>query len=140
MTDRHDDDYDKELLALRLYGELDPAEERALATRVAESSALQAYAAELEAGLGAVLRAPRPADLPAGWHERLRAEIAAEPSGRPWLGALVGFAAGVLVTALLLAPDAPTERREVPAFRRAEPPPPAATRGAASQLASYVGR
>jgi anti-sigma factor RsiW len=132
-----------ELLALRLYGELDAAAAAELDAHLHACAACRRLERELGAGLGALAPGPAADDLPAGWEERLRGRLADAPRGR---GALLrlfapaaAFAAGVLVTAALRpAPPRPGPTQAPPvaaaAFERESPPPPAPFRG---QLARW---
>lgn len=106
-TTPHDHDALRELLALRLYDELDPAETTRLDAHLAECSACRAYDAELVAGLGSLRPVREDAALPADWRARLErsVEAAPRPAHRPhpaWTFA-AGLAAGLLAMALLRA-------------------------------------
>jgi predicted anti-sigma-YlaC factor YlaD len=147
-------DHDKfrELLCLRLYGETDETERRALDEHLTGCADCRAYASELERGLGALpgRRAVRD-DLPAGWRERL-GEVARTRPGRGRLLAFVaGLAAGIAVALALRAPSASQEhstpRTEVaelaglpPFILRAEAPPMASVRGPFARLAELRAR
>jgi predicted anti-sigma-YlaC factor YlaD len=100
----HDDSihtYMRELLALRLYGELDDAGRARLDDHLTHCAACRAFDVELERGLGQLASAVPERDLPSGWRERLERQVA-QPALRTWrpsfgLGAVAGLAAGVLI-------------------------------------------
>jgi anti-sigma factor RsiW len=155
----------RELLALRLYDELDDGERRRLEGHLARCPACRAAEVELRAGLGRLIVDAAPAELPADWAERLHEEVAtAEGSAaivhRPgwWrlagerpvaAAAVVGFAAGVLFAWLVAtggaAPagvedrlDRGAEVASASGFRRADPPPLAARGGGLTPLATWL--
>lgn len=114
MTTDHETDHEtwRELLALRLYDELDPEEAARLAHHLAGCAACRDEAAAIERGLGSLIpREHREADepateLPADLARRtaeLAGAIDLQPAGgasagaRTWMAALVGFAAGALL-------------------------------------------
>jgi hypothetical protein len=120
-----------ELLALRLYGELDPSESARLDAHLKVCGACRTFAGELEHGLGALaLSAPEAAagaDLPAGWRARLDAAVRPAPRARPLLVFAAGLAAGLCAMALA---------------RGAPPLPPGGTTApsAALHLSTNAGR
>lgn len=131
----------RELLALRLYDELDEDESRDLDAHLSDCAECRAYASELESGLGVLAKqGPVVNDLPDGWMDRLRTEVQQIPAPlhRPWIIAAASFAAGVLLTLVLNAPEVPANetptRAPSASFERAEPPAPAPTRGRFTQL------
>lgn len=123
------DDRGRELLALRLYGELDADEARELDALLAADAALRDYADALAAGLGRVprLAPPEAPAFVAPPHERRR-----------WLPLAAAFAAGVLVTLVVDAlrpPAAPAPRPDGPAaFGRDTPPVEAPVTGRFARL------
>lgn len=130
---------DRELLVLHLYGELDPEEAAALESRLAASPELAAFAAELQTGLGAFVRADgTDADLPTGWRERLDGSLEARPIA--WGAVAVGLAAGLLLSLLFprSAPEVPTRPGAGPAFVLAQPPPLSTTKGPLARLGAYL--
>jgi anti-sigma factor RsiW len=142
----------RELLCLRLYGETDETERRALDEHLAGCADCRAYALELEQGLGA-LRARRAErdDLPAGWRERLGEVAHARLSRGRLLAFVAGLAAGIAVAFALRTPPASQEhsmpRTEVaelaglpPFVLRAEAPPLASVRGPFARLAELRAR
>lgn len=143
----------RELLALRLYDELEAAESAALDAHLAGCAACRTFALELQAGLGRAPQGTAADDLPAGWSEALRARIGARPSAprpatrRPALLAFAsGLAAGLLVMAGWRARGEPSATPARPpaavetAFARATPPPLASGRGPLAQLAALERR
>ena len=136
----------QELLALRLYGELDPADGPRLDAHLAGCAACRALAGELERVLGALVPLSAPdGDLPAGWRERLSAaaQHARPARARPWLAFAAGLAAGMLCMALAqglgpatrdgasatnaavrTATNAPAEPAALPALESAPPRAP----------------
>jgi hypothetical protein len=98
----------RELLALRLYGELAPAEVERLEQHLATCAPCSAFGAELGAGSLAAMTCSCAAEygleLPADWRERL--DAAARPRlaarARPLLIFAAGLAAGLLIMALAL--------------------------------------
>jgi len=133
-----------ELLALRLYGELDAAAAAGLEAHLGECAACRRLERELGSGLGALVPASAADDLPASWQEGLRARLGGAPRRR---GALVGllapaaaFAAGLILMAALRPAQpqpAPTPVAVIAPFERESPPPPAPFRG---QLARWENR
>jgi anti-sigma factor RsiW len=90
----------RELLALRLYGELDLDERGELEHHLEACAACRAFAGELDRGLGRLVATPVSGDLPPGWGERLRAATSLgrrRPVASRWfgLGAAAGLAAGL---------------------------------------------
>ena len=143
----------RELLALRLYGELDPDQEAQLDTVLASSAEARELARELESVLGPLAaRVAEGDDLPAGWRERLveraRGESAPRRTWSPWLNAVTGFAAGLLAMWMIGLYAGGPSRIEVPGvtaeratrFERAEEPPPATGRGPIARLSDYTDR
>ncbi|MFN0243592.1 MAG: zf-HC2 domain-containing protein [Planctomycetota bacterium] len=105
---KHEDIHER--LALRLYGELDPAESRALDEHLRDCEECRQFASELEHGLGRVVAVRTSArdELPPDWAERLQAATrdvattAPRPSVAPerlspWWAAAAGIAAGLLL-------------------------------------------
>jgi len=145
-----------ELLALRLYGELDANDERRLARHLAECEECALFARDLEATLGAVKTADerlRRDELPADWDERLRAATRPPRSLRPLVAFVAGLAAGLLVTWTARPTPPPsvpvgepstrvaTSSDDEPSFvARTAPPPRATTPGQLGQLRAYIGR
>jgi anti-sigma factor RsiW len=154
-TANHDHERTRELLCLALYGELAPEERAELEPELSACGACRAFAAELDAALGA-LQGPRARDreLPADWTPRLVTRVRAEGRRRALRRALTfasGLAAGALLTALVLATPSPAPRAPEPTARaplappfelRATAPPPAAGRGALAHFGGWarVGR
>ena len=112
----------RELLALRLYGELDAAEKAELEGYLSTSAEVRQFAVELEAGLGAVAAALPPTPQVG------RRSI-------PWRASLVSFAAGLLLSVLWPFDESPSQHvsdgiaglaGRASGFERAAPPPPAA--------------
>ncbi len=154
----------REELALRLYGELEPAEARALEAHLESCDACRAFADELERGLGRLAgAAPPEAPVPAGPWSTPAAEIvgAARPRwGRApaWSLAAAGFAAGFLAAWLGLATPADPGAGTGPAapagasvelaagvdpaggFGRASAPPPAAGPGSLGRVGHLLAR
>ena len=128
----------RELAALRLYGELDPAELERLERHLAQCEACAELARDLESGLGRLALTAADGDLPKDWSRRLEAAIVA-PSTLPALTfstlrvAAASFLTGALVAWTLAtghpersgstgessAPTSPTRT----AFERSTPPP-----------------
>ena len=118
----------RELLALRLYGELEPDESARLARHLTDCAACREEAGALERGLGSRIpsSAVEPAtELPEDLARRTAAlagtvysEADAGLGSGPetWIAALVGFAAGA-VFALGLRPDGASGRPVPPAPR-----------------------
>lgn len=144
----------REQIALRLYGELDVDETRALDLHVGGCADCRAFEARLGDGLGRVRELARThgdVELPADWSERLRE--ATRPSRRlsPWWTAVTSFAAGILVTALALhRGDAPASTSNDPRptadessyahYLSETPPPPATGSGQLARLSAYLKR
>lgn len=152
----------RELLALRLYDELDEDERRELEALLVAHPAAAADERDLAAGLGRLRAAAGAGDedgaLPAAWRARLDAALADEPRpARRWshvLAFAAGLAAGLLLYAApRLAPDGRGARRPpaplavhtnagAPAPRATlvgglapgQAPPPASTRGGLLRL------
>jgi anti-sigma factor RsiW len=92
-----------ELIALRLYGELDAAETARLEEHLASCTDCRAVALELEETLGAVHASDEAVrdELPAGWRERLRNRALSVPP-RPRRSAVLPFVAGLAAGLLLM--------------------------------------
>ena len=120
----------EELLALRLYDELDDHELRDLEAHLEGCSSCRKLSEELNRGLGAVPRSVE--DLPDGWRENLEHRIRSTERGRrtPVLAFAAGLAAGILAVFFVPRGNGPNvEEPPRSAFVRATPPPPAAVRG-----------
>jgi len=163
--DRDEHERPRELLALGLYGELAPGEERELERHLAACAVCRSFAAELDAGLGALVPG-RDAhdpdgvadldDLPPGWAERLAAAARAPAPSRatwnPLLTFAAGLAAGLLVMAMVRVGS--PSHHDVPlaqgVFTNAgapeigpdlsTPPPLATGRGPLARLSSFLHR
>ena len=132
----------RELLALRVYGETDPEEERAIAAHLAECPACADFAAELGQDLGRARELRAQASLPDDWDANL-AEATADLRRRSWRRELLlvgsGLAAGVLAmlawsaiqSPRATAPAVANMNPDTPAFLRfqGDTPPPLATAG-----------
>ena len=133
-----------ELLALRLYGELDETEQRELEEHLTRCEACANYGEELARGL-APLRAAADSTHweapPQDWSVRVD-ELARTGSARPWgrlLTFVAGAAAGVIATLGLqtevVSPQSPSspfdkgERGDRGYVESAEPPEPSPIRG-----------
>jgi len=144
----------RELLALRLYDELDAPETDRLQAHLEACAACRAYAAELDLGLGRLAR-EAPDDLPAGWAEQLRSRVANDPARRrsrawrTWIGVAAGFVLGLGCSSWWRdageqapATDAPTGRVAAvggeTGFRRATPPPLALSGGDLDRLQTWL--
>ena len=148
----------REMLALRLYGELDVEDAVRLDAHLEECADCRAFAAELDAGLGALAgEVPVSVDgwLPADWDDRLETAVRATIPPRAWwprVGPWVGFAAGILFMWLLQGvepvkgtmPDDPRAEQPAqaapPTFERATPPPRARSSGTLARLARHRHR
>jgi predicted anti-sigma-YlaC factor YlaD len=137
-----------EWLTLRLYGELDEHEERALAAHLAGCAACRDFAGELARGLGSLPRAPaREAELPAGWSVSLAQRLATERRRR-WLRPVLTFAAGLAAGLVHMtstgAPDRAPHRvqpelaRSTPFVPSTSAPPPAASPSTFAELAALA--
>lgn len=156
---KHEDMHER--LALRLYGELDPAESRALDAHLYDCEECRQFASELERGLGRVLavRASARDALPPDWAERLHAatrDVATTaprqsiPPERlsPWWAAAAGIAAGLLLalSALRVGGDESMntprgeERSAYARYYGGTAPPLAASGGQWSRLATQRRR
>jgi anti-sigma factor RsiW len=141
----------QELLSLRLYGELDPAEERRLEEHLATCAACRAFGDELAGSLGALARSvARADDLDLAWRTGLAAQVHGERSRRR-LRTLATFAAGLAAGLLAMAAlrSAPARTGRAPAAilaasppfeLRADPPPVATGRGQLARLGSLLAR
>ena len=152
----------REMLALRLYGELEPDEQARLDQHLRMCADCRSFASELESGLGSLraVRVERASDeLPADWRERLRRSTIDEPRRArlsPWWSSAAAFAAGILVATILarrggaLAPrgegsagglvarnDGARELSIYARFNGATPPPLASTEGQLARLGEY---
>jgi anti-sigma factor RsiW len=156
----------RELLALRLYGELDGADRALVDEHLKTCADCRALAGELESGLGALraARIDRGADeIPADWRERLRrSTIAASRSVRlsPFWSAAAAFAAGILLATVLAHrsndrsgdPSGDLVARSIARndgahplsiyerFNGSMPPPSASTDGQLARLSEYWKR
>ena len=104
MTNLHED-Y-RELIALRLYEELEGRDGVRLEQHLSGCAPCREYALALEAGLGACSQPTEDTDLPAGWRERL-GEMTRPPGPRllrPALTFAAGLAAGLAVMAFTPGP------------------------------------
>jgi anti-sigma factor RsiW len=148
----------REMLALRLYGELDERGRAELDAHLRACADCRRFASELDVGLGA-LRQPRAAadelELPPDWRERLQ-RAADDGRGRvpisPWWTSAAAFAAGLLAAMLWFhrpsdrALDAPRRDDADGAaliyrhFLGKVEPPPAATNGTLARLGDYRTR
>ncbi|MAG54748.1 MAG: hypothetical protein CMJ83_00500 [Planctomycetes bacterium] len=143
----------QELLALRLYDELDDADARALHAHLADCADCRTFENDLASGLGVLATATRPPpDLPEGWTAALEDRIDREPAPmlRPttWVTAAASFAAGIVLTLLLRGDPATEPRRPEPgetspaeasSFERSALPAASPTQGRFTVLAS-LGR
>ena len=141
----------RELIALRLYEEIDEVERTRLERHLAVCADCSRYASEIESGLGGIARGASSSadlDLPADWTQRLREatqETAVRGHFLPWWAAAASFAAGVIATAVIArGPSAPAPARESTStwdqFHREEPPPLASTEGQLARLSEYLRR
>jgi hypothetical protein len=122
----------RELLALRLYDELERDEGARLDAHLADCAACRAKADELEQGLGRLAAASELAPLPA----------APTPRFHGWQVA-AAFAAGLAVSWFLVPSGALPKSASAPAaasFRRADPPPPASGEGRLAPLGAWLRR
>jgi len=140
----------RELLALRVYGETDPEEERAIEAHLAECAACAGFAAELGQDLGRARALRAQASLPADWDANL-ADATAGLRRSTWRRELLlvgsGLAAGVLAMLAWSAlskpaanpPAVASANPDAPAFLRfqGDTPPPLATAG--GPAARYLG-
>lgn len=154
----------REHVALHVYGELEPLEQRALLQHLDACAACRALERELRATLGASAAAtPGPgsagstanaaadssADLDLALRrvsERVRATTRARPAATFWLGLALGAAAGIALAWLALTPRAPEHRGAhgseplASAWQRSAPPPLARGGGELVQLGRYLRR
>lgn len=140
----------QELLALRLYGEVDAAERAELDAHLATCAACARAARELDAGLGTFVplaRSGAPGDLAPRLARALAREESAARWSR-WIPAAASFAAGALATWLVVrgggAPDAPHASGLPPTtwerFHADTPPPAAASSGSLARWTDYARR
>jgi predicted anti-sigma-YlaC factor YlaD len=144
----------RELLALRLYGEIEPDEERALVEHLRECRECARFARELEQGLGRTRELRETADLPAGWDASL-ADATARLRRRSWMREALlvgsGLAAGVLAMLAWSAfsspratvPSIASSYPDAPAFLRFQhdtPPPLATAGGPAARYLAWQAR
>jgi anti-sigma factor RsiW len=141
----------RELIALRLYGEIDGEERARLERHLGSCETCARFASEIEAGLGALPRGMRSragVELPPDWTESLREATREVRVGRgvaPWWTAVAGFAAGVIATAVIVrGPALPAPPQAALStwdrFHREEPPPLATTEGQLARLSEYLKR
>lgn len=139
----------RELLALRLYGEIDDAQRERLEAHVASCEDCRTFAHELERGLGAVQ--PGLAEDDGAWIVALERSIEREESVRRnahWWVAAAGFAAGFLAFWLVTRVQHPTAPSDEQSANRAispyerflgdAPPPRSDSRGELSRLGDYL--
>ncbi len=144
----------RELLALRLYDELEPDEQRSLEAHLRGCTDCARFANELEVGLGRVRIPEESPELPPDWDARL-ARSTATLRRRSWtreaLLVASGLAAGVLLMIAWgslargphdmrqlahLDPDAPAFLR----FQGDTPPPPATGGGPSARYLAWRAR
>jgi len=155
----------RELLALRLYGEIEPDERDRLDEHLDSCADCRTFARELEDGLGSLRASPAERasdDLPADWRERLRrasSDHASSSRSLRWWSSIAAFAAGILAALIVTrGGDAPAPRGDRAAtglvasndkagelsiysrFHGATPPPLASTEGQLARLADYWKR
>jgi anti-sigma factor RsiW len=151
-----DHDTFRELSALRLYDELEPAEQARLERHLAACASCAAHAHELAAGLGRLARGAFADDLPGDWRERLSEGLGAERRQgalrSPLWVAAASFLAGATLAWTVAVPAAggggaaPGARLGPPAealagaFERATPPPRARDHGMLPLLELYLRR
>jgi len=147
----------RELIALRLYGEVE--ERDRLEEHLEGCADCRRFAQELESGLGtlaraslATARAPRDDGLPADWTARLREATRPPPRApwlRPWWTAVAGFAAGVVAAAVIDrgslggTPSGPPPEAAATTWERfhgEKAPPLAKTEGQIRRLGEYRKR
>ena len=143
----------RELIALRLYGEIDAGERERLERHLGTCAECRAYASEIEAGLGALAGGTHEAlELPGDWPERLR-EATREARRRApipvWWAAVASFAAGVLAAAMIGrggtdGPASAPQPGRIPTtwerFHGEAPPPLATSEGQLARLGGYLRR
>ncbi len=143
-----------ELLALRLYGELSPDEERALTGHLATCEDCRAFGRELAGTLGVLAQTQagaRERDLPGDWTARLAGRIAVARRRRrlqPLATFAAGLAAGLVLMSVLRSPQGPLHpppggdaiAGAPPFVLRSDPPPPATGRGQLARLGSMRRR
>lgn len=143
----------EELLALSLYDELEAGERGELDAHLGTCGACRAQRDELRRGLGRLVpaRLESAGALPSDWDAALARAIAAQSRvrARPaWIPAVASFAAGLLVTWLVLrgAPNPsamPTEVSRAPSsawsrFHADSAPPRATSSGSLGRLVGAI--
>jgi len=138
---RHDEI--RELLALRLYGELDAEGHEQVARHLPGCEACTAFASELERGLGRLAARPDDAfdELPAGWRESVAiAALAERPARRsrlfPGWQLAAGFLLGLLTAWALLRAAPPADPRDTSVVQQ---PAPRAGAAATSDVPRSTG-
>ena len=144
----------RELLALRLYGEIDSEEEQRILEHLRECRACASFARELEQGLGRVRDLHSSAELPLEWDTHLADTTAAlhrASWARSALLVCAGLAAGVLLMLArgsfsrshAVAPLVANANPDAPAFLRFQgntPPPLATAGGPATRYLAWQAR
>jgi hypothetical protein len=131
----------RELLALDLYRETDARQRAQLAEHLRTCASCRTFQSELANGLGQLTHTERELEPVGDLRARLETKIGAEQRSRTrvrWLAVAASFAAGALVTWIVLRPAPPPSQpwaalvQSQPAtpfqrFQRAEPPPECST-------------